>query len=81
MTNNDVKELFERYMTIEGEIKMLQEDKKQVLSEFKDRVEPKVFRAALAAAKNKAKLKSHEANEYDQVVSVLESKLSIDQIS
>ena len=40
MTNDDVKNLFERYMTIENEIKMLQDDKKQVLAEFKDRVEP-----------------------------------------
>ena len=80
MTNSDVKQLFERFMNIENEIKMLQEDKKQVLAEFKDRVEPKVFRAALAAAKNKAKLKAHEANEYDQVMSVLESELSIDHI-
>ncbi len=81
MTNNDVKELFERFMNIENEIKMLQEDKKQVLAEFKDRVEPKVFRAALSAAKTKAKLKSHEANEYDQVMNVLEDQLSIDHIN
>ena len=80
MTNSDVKQLFERFINIENEIKMLQEDKKQVLAEFKDRVEPKVFRAALAAAKNKAKLKTHEANEYDQVMNVLESELSIDHI-
>ena len=49
MTNNDVKELFDRYVSIENEIKLLQEDKKQVLAEFKDRVEPKVFKAALTA--------------------------------
>ena len=79
MTSNDVKELFERYMSIDNEIKMLQDDKKQVLAEFKDRVEPKVFRAALAAAKNKAKLKSHEANEYDQVID-LESALSVSHV-
>ncbi len=80
MTNTDVKELFSRYMNIENEIKMLQEDKKQILAEFKDRVEPKVFRAALSAAKSKAKLKSHEANEYDQVMNVLESELCVDHI-
>ena len=80
MTSSDVKELFERYMNIENEIKMLQDDKKQVLAEFKDRVEPKVFRAALAAAKNKAKLKTHEANEYDQIIHVLESELCADHV-
>lgn len=80
MTNEDVEKLFERYMNIENEIKLLQDDKKQVLAEFKDRVEPKVFRAALAAAKNKSKLKTHEANEYDQVISVLESALCVDHL-
>jgi|TARA_R110000824_G_scaffold181438_7_gene362228 uncharacterized protein (UPF0335 family) len=80
MISSDVKELFERYMRIEGEIKMLQDDKKQILAEFKDRVEPKVFRAALTAAKNKSKLKNHEANEYDQVMQVLESELCIDHV-
>jgi len=80
MTNNDVKELFDRYMNIENEIKLLQEDKKQVLAEFKDRVEPKVFRAALTAARNKAKLKPHETTEYDQVVVLLENELCVDHI-
>ena len=81
MTNSDIKELFARYMNIENEMKMLQVDKKQVLAEFKDRVEPKVFRAALSAAKTKAKLKTHEANEYDQVMNILEDQLAIDHVS
>lgn len=80
MTNDDVKKLFERYQTIENEVRLLQEDKKQVLAEFKDRVEPKVFKAALAAARSKAKLKPSEANEYDQVVMLLESELCIDHL-
>ena len=81
MTNNDVKELFARYMNIESEIKLLQEDKKQVLAEFKDRVEPKVFKAALSAVRTKSKLKAHEANEYDQGFALLEGELCIDHVS
>ena len=81
MTNNDVKELFARYMNIESEIKLLQEDKKQVLAEFKDRVEPKVFKAALSAVRTKSKPKAHEANEYDQVFTLLEGELCIDHVS
>lgn len=81
MTNNDVKELFARYMNIESEIKLLQEDKKQVLAEFKDRVEPKVFKAALSAVRTKSKLKAHEANEYDQVFTLLEGELCVDHVS
>jgi quercetin dioxygenase-like cupin family protein len=80
MTNNDVKELFDRYVSIENEIKLLQEDKKQVLAEFKDRVEPKVFKAALTAARNKAKLRPHETNDYDQVVTLLEGELCVDHL-
>lgn len=81
MVNNDVKTLFERYMSIDNEIKLLQEDKKEVLAEFKDRVEPKVFRAALASAKAKAKLKPHEAEDFDQVLMLLESELGIEHAS
>lgn len=80
MTNKDIRELFERYINLENEIKLLQEDKKQILSEFKDRVEPKVFKAALSTVKKRAKLKTHEAAEYDQVVQVLESELCIDHL-
>jgi uncharacterized protein (UPF0335 family) len=67
-------------MSIEQEIKLLQEDKKQVLAEFKDRVDPKAFRVALNTARSKAKLKPHESNEYDQIIVLLESALCVDNI-
>jgi len=47
MKNDDVKDLFEKYIQLENEIKLLREDQKQVLADFKDKVEPKVFRVAL----------------------------------
>lgn len=78
--NDDVKKLFENYMRIENEIKMLQEDKKQTLAEFKDRVTPKVFKAALGAARAKARLKSHESDEFDQVMMVLEGEFSVEHV-
>ena len=81
MINDDVKDLFEKYMRIENEIKTLREDKKDVLAEFKDRVSPKVFRTALAAAKAKARLKPHEGNEFDQVMELLEGELCVDHVS
>ena len=52
-TNETIKELFERYVTIEHEMKTLQEDKKQLLSEFKDKIDPKAFQAALQKSKQK----------------------------
>lgn len=80
MVNEDVKTLFERFQQIDNEIALLREDKKEILEEFKDRVEPKVFRAALASAKRKAKLKPQESNDYDQVLLMLENELCIEHI-
>ena len=53
--NSDISELFERYTRIEHEIKLLQEDRKHLLAEFKDRVDAKTFQSALRSAKIKAK--------------------------
>ena len=79
-TNEDVRSLFERYTRIENEMKLLQEDKKLLLAEFKEKVGPKAFQAALRAAKASAKLKPEERNEYDQVLSVVEKELCIEHV-
>ncbi len=79
-TNEDVRDLFERYTRLENEIKLLQEDKKHLLAEFKEKVGPKAFQAALRAAKASAKLKPNEKDEYDQVLSVVEAELCIEHI-
>ena len=54
-TNDNIKELFEKFVKIEHEIKLLQDDKKELLSNYKDRINPKVFQSALRAAKIKSK--------------------------
>ncbi len=79
-TNNDISELYDRYTRVENEIKLLQEDKKQLLAEFKDRVDPKAFQAALRSAKIKAKLKNAEVTEFDQALEILEKELCIEHI-
>jgi len=79
-TSNDISDLFERYSRIENEIKLLQDDKKQLLSEFKDRIDPKAFQSALRSAKIKAKLKAREVQDFDQILEVLEKSLCVDQI-
>ena len=79
-TDNDISALFERYSRIENEIKLLQDDKKQLLSEFKDRIDPKAFQSALRSAKIKAKLKAREVQDFDQILEVLEKSLCVDQI-
>ena len=80
MVNSDVTDLFERFQTIDNEIRLLREDKKEILDEFKNKVEPKVFRAALASAKRKAKLKPQESNDYDQVLMLLENELCVEHV-
>ena len=79
-TNSDIQELFDRYTKIEHEVKLLQEDKKQLLAEFKEKVGAKAFRVALRAAKGMAKLKPEEKNDYDQVLSILEKEMCLEHI-
>ena len=79
-TNQDINELFERYMKVDNEIKLLQEDKKELLSEFKDRIDPKAFQSALRSAKIKAKLKPNEVQDFDQALYLLEKELCIEHI-
>ena len=78
--NDDISALFERYTRIENEIKLLQDDKKQLLTEFKDRIDPKAFQSALRSAKIKAKLKANEVEDFDQILEILEKSLCIDHL-
>ena len=78
--NDDISVLFERYTRIENEIKLLQDDKKQLLAEFKDRIDPKAFQSALRSAKIKAKLKANEVEDFDQILEVLEKSLCVDHL-
>ena len=80
-TNSDINELFERYTRIENEIKLLQEDRKQLLAEFKDRVGPKAFQSALRSAKIRAKLKTDEVQDFDQALDLLEKALCVEHIA
>ena len=79
-TNEDIKELFERFMRIEGEIKTLQDDKKELLAEFKDRIEPSAFRSALRAAKIKSKVKPQDLHDYESILDQIEKRLCIEHI-
>ena len=79
-TNQDIKTLFDRYVTIEQEIKLLQEDKKQLLAEFKDKVDPRAFQSALRTAKIIAKVKPDEKQEFDQTLHILEKAMCLEHI-
>ncbi len=79
-TSADINDLFERYTRIENEMKLLQDDKKQLFAEFKDKVDPKAFQAALRSAKIKARLKTGEVHDFDQALLILEKELCIEHI-
>jgi uncharacterized protein (UPF0335 family) len=81
MTDNElVGELVQRLMRVEHEIGLLREDRKNLLDEYKDKMDIKVFQAALRIAKIKAKLSSTSEDTLDSVLEVVENKFSIDWI-
>tara|TARA_Y100001937_G_scaffold83400_1_gene112830 strand:- start:46 stop:294 length:249 start_codon:yes stop_codon:yes gene_type:complete len=79
-TNQDIKELLQKYMAIENEIKLLQEDKKDLLDTYKEKIDPKAFSSALRAAKISAKVKPQDKQEFDQALEVLEDMLTIEHV-
>ena len=79
-TNEDIKDLLQRYLNIENEIKLLQDDKKQLLGEYKEKIDVKAFQAALRAAKIIAKVNPDSKNSFDQALDILEKALTIEHI-
>ena len=75
-----LQELFERYMRVESEIKLLQDDKKQLLAEFKDRIDPKAFQSALRAVKIISKVKPDEKQDFDQSMLILEKVMCLEHV-
>ena len=76
-TNEELSDLFDRYMRIENEIKMLQQDRKELLEEYKQKVDPKSFKAALRAAKIISGLKPHEKDDFDRAFEAIEKKIMV----
>lgn len=66
-TRDDVRELVEKLGTIENEIKLLQEDRKTLLDEYKEKLDIKAFKGALRIVKIRA------AVDTDEMESMLES--------
>lgn len=79
-TNEEIRDLLKRYLNIESEIKLLQDDKKQLMYEYKDKIDTKAFQSALRAAKIIAKVKPQEKQSFDQALDILEKELCIEHI-
>ena len=75
-----IYELVEKILTIENEISLLQEDKKGLLSDHKDKLDIKAFNAALRVARIKSKLSDTSEVEFDNLLSSVEDKICIKPI-
>ena len=75
-----IYELVEKILTIENEISLLQEDKKGLLADHKDKLDIKAFNAALRVARIKSKLSNTSEAEFDNLLSSVEDKICIKTI-
>ena len=79
-TQKEIRELFERYKTIENEISILREDKKVLLKEFKEKIEPSTFQAALRMIKIKSRVKPDQKMDFETALEVLSNDLTIEDL-
>ena len=71
-----VLEFVERYLNIENEKKLLADDQKQLIAEFKDKLDVKAVKGAIQIAKIKQRLGDSEAA-MDNMLEDVESKINI----
>ena len=69
MTSETVRELVEKITQIDNEIKLLQEDRKEILEDYKDKLDLKAFKAALRIVKLRENV---DNTELDNILEVLE---------
>ena len=71
-----LKEFIGKLKRIEGEIQLLNEDKKELFLDFKDDFDPKVLREAVRSVKARIRLGDSVA-QLDQIIAELESNMSV----
>jgi uncharacterized protein (UPF0335 family) len=70
MSNQEVvKELVEKLRNVDNEIKLLQEDRKVLLEEYKEKLDLKAFKAALRIVKARENV---DQNELENILDVIE---------
>lgn len=70
MTKEIVQDLVEKIATIDNEIKLLQEDRKTLLEDYKDKLDIKAFKAALRIIKLRENV---DGGELDNILGVLDN--------
>jgi uncharacterized protein (UPF0335 family) len=70
MASQDIiKELVEKLNTVGNEIKLLQEDRKELLEEYKEKLDLKAFKAALRIVKARENV---DQNELENILDVID---------
>lgn len=73
-TRETIKELVERLTLVENELKLLREDRKELLASYSERIDLKAFRAAWSVMKAKKRV---DESEFDQILDELEKSASL----
>ncbi len=79
MNSETVKELVERLTRIESEQKLLSEDRKHLIAEYKDKLDVKAVQAAIRVAKIMAKLDTSD-QEFDNIMSTVNGSLCLNNV-
>jgi len=77
MNTETLNELVDRLLTIENEMNLLREDKKVLLSEFKEKLDIRSVQAAMRIAKIKTKLTDTSDEALDVMVTNIEKKITV----
>ena len=56
MSDNQLQDFIEKLKRIEGEIQLLNEEKKELFADYKEQFDPKVLREAVRSVKARLKL-------------------------
>ena len=75
-TDRQLEEFITKLKRIEGELQLLNEEKKDLFNDFKEVFEPKVLREAVRSVKARIKLGDSVA-QLDDIVNKLEGKMSV----
>ena len=71
MSDNQLQDFIEKLKRIEGEIQILNEEKKELFADYKEQFDPKVLREAVRSVKARLKL-GDSVIQLDQIVAELE---------
>ena len=76
MVKEIVLELVEKLTRIEGELKLLQDERKELFDDYKEKLDVKAFKAALQVAKIRSKLGDSEV-EMDNILETVSKKITL----